>query len=60
MWPLTMMKGRSAKPLLLSSSSAANELKAGMEWSAITRSHSRSSRAVSMASAVSTRSLSGS
>src|SRR5215217_5021897 len=54
--PLTMMKGRSTKPLRLSNPSAANELKAGMESSEMTRSQLCPSSAASMTAAVSTRS----
>src|SRR5215207_1851824 len=58
--PLTMMKGRSTNPLRLSNPSAANELKAGMEWSEMTRSQLRPSSAASMSAEVSTRSQVGS
>src|SRR5215208_2324769 len=58
--PLTMMKGRSTSPLRLSNPSAANELKAGMEWSEMMRSQPPPSSAASMAAGVSTRSHAGS
>src|SRR5918993_322315 len=54
--PLTMMKGRSTNPLRLSNPSAANELKAGIEWSEMMRSQLPPSSAASMAAGVSTRS----
>src|SRR5215203_4275769 len=58
--PLTMMKGRSTNPLRLSNPSAANELKAGIEWSEMMRSQLPPSSAASMAAGVSTRSQAGS
>jgi hypothetical protein len=53
MLPETIMKGRSS-PLRCRSCNAAEELKVGMEWSEITNSQSRASRAASIPSAVST------